>query len=77
MTREDQMKFHELQSLWWMHAASNGHAKTRKLYHGFLTIPDENGKVAEDKPFTDEEKVSDAMEIAQRHIDLFRELAEK
>jgi len=76
MTRQEQMRFHEMQAYWWMHSASNGHCLSRQLYHGFVTIPDEDGKTAKDKPFTDAEKVSDAMETAQRHIELFRELSE-
>ena len=67
MKREDQMKFHEMQAYWWMHSASNGHAKARKLYHGFEGGPE----------FTDQEKVNEAMETAQGHMRLFMELAEK
>lgn len=52
------MKYHELQAIWWINSASNGHTLSRKLYHGILG----------GREFTDAEKVSDAMETAQRHL---------
>ena len=65
MTREERMKFHEMQAYWWMHSASNGHTKQRKISHGF------------DGPeLTDQEKVDDAMQTSQNHMRLFMEVAE-
>lgn len=66
MTREERMRFHEMQAYWWTNSASNGHTKKRKLYHGGLNGPE----------FTDQEKVDDAMQTAQNHIRLFMEVAE-
>lgn len=66
MTKEERMRFHEMQAYWWMHSASNGHAKQRKMYHGFSGGPE----------FTDQEKVDDAMETSQTHMRLFMEVAE-
>ena len=67
MKTKDQMKFHEMQAYWWTNAATNGHALTRSLFHGTI----------EGTSFTDAEKVSDAMKIAQNHMRLYRELAEE
>ena len=52
----------ELQALWWIASAQTGACKSRKLYHG-LNGPE----------FTDEEKVQEALDTAQRHIHSFRE----
>lgn len=65
MTKQERMKFHEMQAYWWTNAASNGYAKTRQLFHG-TTGPE----------FTDDEKVVAAMETAKRHITMFNEVAE-
>ena len=75
MTKEERMRFHEMQAYWWMHSASNGHAKQRQMWHGFERGSIEN-EIERGKEFTDQEKVSDAMETAQRHIQLFMEVAE-
>jgi hypothetical protein len=61
-----QMKFHELQAMWWMHAASNGHAAARKVSHGL------GGPL-----FTKEELRDSAMQTAKQHIDIIHELVEK
>ena len=66
MLIDDQKKFHELQALWWMSAASNGHCECRKMYHG----------IKNKKEYSKKEKVDDAMKTAQRHIHLFMECAE-
>ena len=65
MKREEQMKHHELQALWWMHAATNGAALRRKMFHGFGDIE-----------LTDAEKVTDAMNTSRQHADLYKQLAE-
>ena len=65
MIKEEQMKYHEMQAYWWMPAASNGHATTRKIYRG-----------TKGKEFTDDEKRDRAMEISQRHMKMYMELAE-
>jgi len=61
-----QMKFHELQAMWWMHAASNGHAATRKVSHGLGGLP-----------FTKEELRDNAMQIAKSHMDAVYEIGER
>ena len=65
MNKKEQLKFHEMQANWWMNAATNGHALNRKLYRG-----------VDGPEFTDEEKIKDAMETSQRHMQLFMETAE-
>jgi len=62
-----QMKFHELQAIWWINSASNGHTLSRRLYHGGINLVE----------FTDAEKVSDAMDTAQRHLTAYSELYDK
>jgi hypothetical protein len=66
MTKEEQLKFHELQALWWMHSATNGHAArdTRDVTRGDGTR------------HTPEELRDDAMKTSQRHIWLYVEVAE-
>ena len=64
MLLKDQMKFHELQALWWMHSASNGHSATRNITFG-------NGRKLDKDDLRD-----DAMKTAQHHLTLFRECAE-
>ena len=59
---EKQMKFHELQALWWIASATTGHCQSKIICHGFG-----------DKEFTPQEKTNDAMETAQRHIHSYRE----
>lgn len=60
------MKFHELQALWWMHAASNGHAATREVHKGI------------DGPLmTPDELRDDAMQTSKRHMQLYMKLAEQ
>jgi hypothetical protein len=66
MLIEDQMKFHELQALWWMNSAVTKSCLSKKIYHG-----------TQGTEFTDDEKINHAMEIAQRHIHSFEGLAEK
>lgn len=67
MDNEHWMKFHELQALWWMHAASNGHAATRIVHKGGLTDP----------LMTTEELRDDAMKTAQHHLHLYMHFAEQ
>lgn len=64
MTKKEQLKYHELQALWWMHSATNGHAATRKITTG------------DDHELTPEELRDDAMKISQRHMHLYMEVAE-
>lgn len=66
MKKEDLLNYHYLQAMWWIHSASNGHCESRKLYHGI------NGP-----EFNKDEKRDEAMEVAQRHIQNFAELAEQ
>lgn len=62
---EDQKKQAELYALWWMHAATNGHAATRTIHKG-----------ASDGPkMTADELRDEAMQTAMRHIQRFSELA--
>ena len=65
MTRQEQMKFHELQALWHIASATTGACKTKDIRHG------------NDIPLTDEEKVKGELDIAQNHLRLFWDLAQK
>jgi hypothetical protein len=64
--KDGRMKFHELQAIWWMHAASNGHAATRVIRHG-----GSDGAL-----FTPEEHRDDAMKTAQRHMHILLQFAD-
>jgi hypothetical protein len=64
MQHEHQLKFHEMQAMFYMFSAITGHTQSRNLFHG------------DGKPFRMQEKINDSMDIAQRHINLYRELAE-
>lgn len=66
MTREEQLKFHELQAMWWMHSATNKHACSRKMWHGF-----------KETEMTDQEKINNAMETSKRHMDMYWEIVNK
>ena len=66
MNKEDMIAYHALQAHWWMNSATNGHCLSRKLYHG----------ITGNQEFTDAEKVSDAMKISDRHIEIVRECME-
>jgi hypothetical protein len=57
-----QFELHELRAQYWIAQAISGAAKDRKLYHGTIT---ESG---DSKPFTDAEKIADALSIANQHI---------
>ena len=58
------MKFHELQALWWMNSATNGHCNIRHITTG-------NGR-----RLNNDELRDNAMETSQRHMELFRECNE-
>lgn len=61
----ERMKYHELQAMWWMHSASNGHSSTRTVHKGY------------DGPLmTAEELRDDAMKTSQHHMNLYLELSE-
>jgi hypothetical protein len=62
---EMQAKYCELQALWWMNSATNGHAKTRVIKKG-----------VDGPPMSDEELVSDAMRTSQRHLDNYFQIME-
>jgi len=64
MTKDERLRFHEMQANWWMHSASNGHASCRNIEHG------------DGRPFTVEELRDNAMETSQQHMRLFLEVAE-
>lgn len=68
MTKQEKLKFHELQVLWWIASAQTGHAKTRKIFKSVNSLGDTE--------MTDQEKVNDAMNTAQNHIRLFHEISE-
>ena len=63
---QDQMKFHELQAMWWINAASNGHCNARTILKGGM----------DGIKMTADELRDDAMQIAQKHIHLFNDCAE-
>ena len=66
MTRKEQMKQHELWALWWIHAATNGHAETRTIHKGGY-----------DGPLLNKDELRDeAMKTAKHHIHCYREVAE-
>lgn len=65
--RIEQMKFHELQAMWWMHAASNGHAATRTIHKG-----------GSDGPLMTAEELRDAAMVTSRqHMSIYLELMEE
>ena len=66
MPIEAQMKFHELQAMWWMHSATNGHAETRTILKGG----------SDGIKMTSEELRDDSMRTSQQHMRLFMECAE-
>lgn len=68
MTKQEQMKFHELMAHWWIASATTGICKNRNI-----TRKDDDG---EWKQISDEEKVENAMNTAKRHIELYMEIAE-
>jgi len=72
MNPEQFQKHCELQALWWIAYANTGACKNRKLFH-MVSDGGELGSV----PFTDEEKVEEAMNTASNHIRLFRESCEE
>lgn len=67
MTRQEQMKFHELQALWHIASATTGACNARQIFHGG----------ADGVPLTDAEKVKHDLDIAQTHIGHFYDLAQK
>lgn len=67
MTPEQWQKHCELQALWWIAYATTGACKSRDMRHG----------TSEGVPFTDEEKVQDALNTARNHIRLYRESCEE
>ena len=58
MKREHQIIYSTLQAQWWIASATTGHCLSRQLFHG----------TGQDRPYTDSEKVADALETAQRHM---------
>ena len=65
MNKEQQLKFHEMQANWWMHAASNGHCQSKLIYKG-----------TGNKKFTKDELIDEAMKTSQKHIQLYMKVAE-
>jgi hypothetical protein len=61
-----QIQLSLLRAQWWIASATSGHYKQQQIAHG-ATAPTE---------FTDEEKLADAMETAQRHINVAAEFSE-
>lgn len=68
MKPEHQIVYHTLQAQWWIASATTKHCLARKLYHSSRELGD--------CPFTDEEKIEDALKIAKSHIELVREISE-
>jgi len=64
MTKDERLRFHEMQANWWMHSATNGHAATRHITRG------------DGHRLTEDELRDDAMRTSQRHIQMFMETAE-
>lgn len=65
---EGQILLHKAYAEYWTAVATTGAAKKRELFHGVGP---------ESKPFTDEEKIENALETALRHIHLMRDLVDK
>ena len=63
MTKEQFQEHCKMQAAWWIASATTGACKKRDLRHGG----------SDGRPFTDEEKVQDALNIAQNHIHLYWE----
>jgi len=61
-TVDDQMKYHEMQAMWWMHSASNGHCEIRNVTN-----------LGTNKKLTSDQLRADAMRTAQRHMKIFSE----
>ncbi len=56
MTKEEYKEMCKMYANFWISAANNGYAKNRNLFHG------------DKKQYTDQEKIDDAMTIANTHI---------
>ncbi len=74
MNKEEFKKHCELQAMWWIASATTGHAKSRNMSH--IGEKDKNGNYTH-PPFTNQEKIDDALNIAQNHIRLYRETCEQ
>ena len=59
---DDQMKYHELQAMWWMHSASNGHCEVRNITN-----------LGTNEKLTPGQLRDDAMRTSQKHMELFAE----
>ena len=58
------LKFHELQALWWMNSATNGHATIRHIMTG-------------DHKLNADELRDEAMQTSNRHIHMYMEIVDK
>lgn len=67
-TLDDDIRLAEIHAKYWMAMATTGVGKMRELYHALG-----RNKI----PFTEEEKIKDCMEIAQRHIRKISDLIEQ
>ena len=65
-TIDDDIKLCEVYANYWMAMATTGMAKNRALFHG-----------TSGPAFTDDEKVAEAMQTANTHINRMRELMDK
>ena len=63
MNKEQSMKHSELQASWWIAYATTGACIKRNMSKSGVQL-------------TDDEKVADALETAQRHIRTYRECCE-
>jgi len=63
----DSIEISKMWAQYWIAMATTGVAKDRRLYHG----------TGVDEPFTDEEKVAEALQSARIHIHNMRELVDK
>ena len=64
-TVDDQMTYHELQAMWWMHSASNGHCEIRNVTN-----------LGTNKKLTSDQLRDDAMRTAQNHMKIFNDYIE-
>jgi hypothetical protein len=67
--RQGQIITFSLRALWWMVSAATGHCQSREV---FQLLPGH-----QEREFTPEEKLSSAMDIANRHIQFVQECVEE
>ena len=62
------IKLHEFYINYWLNSSINGHAQSRKMYHGT--------SCTEENKFTDQELINESMATAKRHIRSWEQCSE-